>query len=106
LTTEVEAYRKYSHMLLTHMHNFIVRQTYLDVLQYRYGHTLGSFFFQTPAAFPDVLPPGKLACLPEFRSLEMSLSHPLDPAYHEYLRGLSFWQTFVWTVLDNVPRLQ
>jgi hypothetical protein len=49
-------YRSYSKLLLNHMQSYIINQTYFDILQLRYGHTLGSYFFQTPVLFPDALP--------------------------------------------------
>jgi hypothetical protein len=48
LTQYRDLYRGYRHLLLTQVHNYTFLQTYLDVLQLRYGPTVGQFFFQTP----------------------------------------------------------
>ena len=42
--------------ILQQIHLHISNQIYLDILQARYGSTIGSFFFQTPALNADAMP--------------------------------------------------
>jgi hypothetical protein len=43
-----EAYDTYSKLLLTQAQNHVFLQTFLDVLQIRYGPTTGQYFYLTP----------------------------------------------------------
>lgn len=48
LDTYRELYDKFSYTILTQIQHQVFSQTYLDVLQIRYGSALGHFFYQTP----------------------------------------------------------
>ena len=43
-----ELYDKFSYTILTQIQHQVFLQTYLDVLQIRFGSSLGAYFYQTP----------------------------------------------------------